>query len=191
MTGDFASSATASTDRSPSIRAAGPTDLPAIHALVERAYRGAGARRGWTHEDDLLVGTRIPPAALGAILADPRQLLLVAEAGEAPIGCVRIADKGKGSASLGLLSVDPERQARGLGRLLVEAAEREAARRFGASRMEMNVLRQRPELIAWYERRGYRRTGEEQPFPADTRFGRPRAPGLTFLVLEKVLSRAD
>ena len=103
-----------------------------------------------------------------------------------------MTDKGGGTAQLGLLSVDPEIQARGWGRRLVAAAEAEAVRTFAAARMEMNVIRQRPELIAWYERRGYRRTGAEQPFPAgDTRFGRPRAEGLAFVVLEKALSQAS
>jgi ribosomal protein S18 acetylase RimI-like enzyme len=170
------------------IRRAGPGDLPVLHALVERAYRGERARRGWTHEDDLLEGPRIPADVLEAALADPAQHLLLAEAGGAAMGCVRVTAEGKGAAYLGLLSVDPERQGRGLGRRLVAAAEKEAARAFGASRMQMTVIRQRPELVAWYERQGYVRTGEEQPYPyEDTRFGRPRGPGLAFLVLAKSL----
>jgi ribosomal protein S18 acetylase RimI-like enzyme len=182
---DFASDSSA--ERA-AIRAAGADDLPALHALVERAYRGDSARRGWTHEDDLLEGARIPAADLAASLANPRQRTLVAEADGALLGCVQVTDKGGGTAHLGLLSVDPGRQAQGLGRNLVAAAEAEAVRTFDAERMRMTVIRQRPELIAWYERRGYCRTGEEEPFPsADTRFGRPRADGLAFLVLEKAL----
>src|SRR5437763_15388479 len=156
----------------PVIRHASTGDLPALHALVERAYRGAGARRGWTHEDDLLEGARLPADALRTILADPRQLVLVAETGGALLGCVQVTHKGGGIAHFGLLSVDPERQARGLGRQLVEAAEAEARGACLATRMQLNVIRQRAELVAWYERQGYRRTGEERPFPAtDTRFG--------------------
>jgi ribosomal protein S18 acetylase RimI-like enzyme len=170
------------------IRRAGPGDLAAVHALVERAYRGAGARRGWTHEDDLLEGARLPAGALEPILANPAQRLLIAEVGAAPVGCVQVTDKGGGTAHLGLLSVDPAIQARGLGRRLIAAAEAEAVRCFAARRMEMSVIRERPELIAWYERRGYRRTGAEQPFPSeDTRFGRPLAEGLAFVMLEKSL----
>jgi len=52
----------------------------------------------------------------------------------------------------------------------------------------MTVIRQRPELIAWYERRGYRLTGERRSFPyGDERFGQPNRDDLEFVVLEKTL----
>ncbi|MDA4825259.1 GNAT family N-acetyltransferase, partial [Enterobacter kobei] len=73
-------------------------------------------------------------------------------------------DEGGGTAYLGMLSVEPERQAGGLGRFMIAAAEAEAAARFGARTIRMTVIRQRPELIAWYERRGYALTGETEPF---------------------------
>src|SRR4051812_8136102 len=172
------------------IRLAGAADLPALHALVERAYRGPGARRGWTHEDDLLEGARIPADLLEASLADRSQRTLLAEADGALRGCVQITDRGGGTAYLGLLSVAPESQARGIGRRLVEAAEQEAVRAFGASCIGISVIRQRPELIAWYERRGYVRTGAEEPFPTgDTRFGRPRVEDLGFVMLAKTLAQ--
>lgn len=173
------------------IRLADASDLPALHLLVESAYRGPGARRGWTHEDDLLEGRRTDAETLSQILADPRQRILLAEMDGEAVGCVQVTDKGNRAAYLGLLSVDPTRQEQGLGRTLVAAAEAEAVRAFGASLMQMNVIRQRPELVAWYERQGYVRTGEERPFPCDdTRFGRPRGPGLAFVLLEKALRPA-
>ena len=52
--------------------------------------------------------------------------------------------------------------------------------------LRMTVIDVRDELIAWYERRGYRRTGIRKPFPyGDTRFGVPRRDDLRFEVLEK------
>ena len=93
-----------------------------------------------------------------------------------------------GSAYLGMLSVDPVRQASGLGRLLLAEAERDAAARYGADRVEMTVIRQRPELIAWYERRGYALTGATADFPMDDeRFGLPKRRDLQFVVLSKTL----
>ena len=164
------------------------TDLPALHALVERAYRGDSARRGWTHEADLLGGQRTDLAALEAMLADPAQRLLVFRDNEALIACVLLADRGSGLAYLGMITVDPDRQGTGFGRLLLAAAEDHAASDFAASRIEMTVIVQRPELIAWYERRGYRLTGERRPFPAaDPRFGLPRRGDLEFAVLVKGL----
>lgn len=164
-------------------------DIPALHALIESAYRGDSAKRGWTHEADLLGGQRTDPDALVAILEDGTQLLTVAhdECG-ALVGCVNLQRKPGGIAYLGLLTVAPERQASGLGRALLAEAEQLASVGLGAARVEMTVIRQRPELIAWYERRGYALTGEERVFPYhDERFGVPRRSDLAFLVLEKPL----
>jgi hypothetical protein len=48
------------------------------------------------------------------------------------------------------------------------------------------VLHVRETLIAWYERRGYRKTGENEPYPyGDERFGKPLVDGLYFVVMEK------
>ncbi len=169
-------------------RPAAPDDIPALHRLIESAYRGDSAKSGWTHEADLLGGQRTDEAELRDILTDRARALLLAEVDGALTGCVQVADQGQGLSYLGLLTVDPARQAGGLGRLLIEAAEAEAAARFAATRMEMTVIRQRAELIAWYERRGYRLTGETRPFPLDDeRFGLPRTRELEFVVLEKAL----
>ncbi|MEN5230448.1 GNAT family N-acetyltransferase [Brevundimonas naejangsanensis] len=172
----------------PVFRPATPDDVPALRALIESAYRGDSAKVGWTHEADLLGGQRTDEAELRDILADASRIILLAEIDGALTGCVQVAAQGEGLAYLGLLTVDPARQAGGLGRLLIEAAEAEAAARFAATRMEMTVIRQRAELIAWYERRGYRLTGETRPFPLDDpRFGLPRTRDLAFVVLEKPL----
>lgn len=160
-------------------------DLPALHALIEAAYRGESARRGWSHEADLLDGQRTDQESLGAMLDDPAQHVLVLRDNDRLRACVALTQKDADLAYLGMLTVDPERQSAGLGKLILAAAEDHAAR-FGANRVEMTVIAQRGELIAWYERRGYRATGERRPFPAgDKRFGLPRRDDLEFLVLEK------
>jgi len=69
-------------------------------------------------------------------------------------------------------------------------AERWAREHWSSRTMQMTVIVQRTELIAWYERRGYRRTGERRPFPyGDERFGLPRRNDLAFEVLRKLLSQ--
>jgi GNAT superfamily N-acetyltransferase len=138
--------------------------VPAVQRLVESAYRGDDARAGWTHEADLLDGTRTDAGTLAAIIDDPRERILVAEAEGAIAGCVQLSEKQGGVAYLGLLAVDPKRQAGGLGRQIIAAAEAEAIA-FGARVMELSAIAQRAELIAYYERRGYRRSGEVRPFP--------------------------
>lgn len=171
----------------PLIRAASAADIPALHALVERAYRGDSARVGWTHEADLLDGQRTDRDALAEMIVDPAETILLAQQGEALVGCVAVKRLDGDAAYVGMVTVDPDRQAAGLGRQLLTAAEAHA-REQGASRAEMTVIAQRAELIAWYERRGWRLTGERRPFPHDDpRFGLPRTPELAFVVLERRL----
>lgn len=148
------------------IRPATHADLPRLHPIIERAYRGESARAGWTHEADLIVeGERTDLDTLSGIIADPDSRLLMALDGDTPIGCVHVAGRGNGLAYLGLLCVDPLLQAAGLGRQLIDAAENTARDTFDATRMEMTVIDKRIELIAWYERRGYTVTDERRPFP--------------------------
>ena len=162
-------------------------DIARLHRLIESAYRGDAARRGWTHEADLLDGQRTDVAELSALVADTARVLLMAEQKGELVGCLQVTDLGDDLAYLGMLTVDPERQAGGLGRKLLEAAEAWGRDRFGAGAMEMTVIGQRRELIAWYERRGYELTGETRPFPMnDPRFGLPQEP-LSFVVLRKRL----
>ncbi|KQN91950.1 GCN5 family acetyltransferase [Sphingomonas sp. Leaf67] len=168
------------------IRVATAADIPALHDLVESAFRGDAARAGWTHEADLLDGQRTDRAALADVIADPDRTILMT--GDAT-GCVQVSRIAPGLSALGLLAVRPDVQAVGLGRRLVAAAEDYAARAHGAGRIEMTVIAARGELIAWYERQGYVRTGESRPFPMDdVRFGLPRQ-SLSFIVLERGLSR--
>lgn len=170
-------------------RAARLEDVERLRAFVHAAYRGDSARRGWTHEADLLDGQRTDVEALTATVNDPASVILLAERDGALAGCVCIEDKGDGLAYLGMLSVDPERQGEGLGRRLIAEAEAEARRRFGAERMEMTVIVQRRELIDWYVRRGYAETAETRPFPStDPRFGLPRRDDLAFTVLTRDLT---
>lgn len=170
------------------IRLASASDVKALHELVERAYRGDSARKGWTHEADLLDGQRTDVDALLDIIADDRQNILLAIDNEAVCGCVQISKKNEIVAYLGMLSVDPALQAAGLGRKLIAAAEALAVRHFGSTIMEMTVIHQRPELVAYYERRGYTLTDEIRPFPYnDERFGLPKTNALAFAVLVKSL----
>lgn len=165
------------------IRVATEADLPALHLVIERAYRGDSARAGWTFEADLLSDDRTDLGELTAIVRSASDRLLVAISEDCvPIGCVQVTSKGAGLAYLGLLCIDPVLQAGGLGRQLIAAAEDLARGVFGAHAMEMTVIDQRLELIAYYERRGYGQTGEKRPFPVLV------DPPLAMVVLEKALA---
>jgi ribosomal protein S18 acetylase RimI-like enzyme len=165
------------------ITSAAPADAPALKDLLEAAYRGDSARAGWNHEADILDDERIGRAELDALLADPAVTILAASEGSALVGCVAITRKDATLGYLGMLCVLPTLQSAGLGRQLLDAAEQHA-RSLGIAAMEMTVIDSRDALIAWYERRGYARTGETRPFPV------LRDPPITFAVLEKRLAAA-
>lgn len=166
-------------------------DVPAIVRLVTSAYRGEASRAGWTTEADLLDGNRIVPEVLLADIARPRSRILLAEAQAAAcdglLGCAHVA-AADDTGYFGMFAVQPRLQRAGAGRAILAEAERVVREDWQLPRMCMTVIDLRSELIAWYERRGYRLTGETRPFPAtDARFGLPRRDDLRFAVLEKDL----
>ena len=171
------------------IRDATAADIPAIHALVESAYRGEASRAGWTTEADLLDGQRTDPAEIAEVLADPKQGMLTAWRDDTLVGCILIADRGVATGYFGMLAVSPKLQGAGAGRRLVEAAHTTLADRFGARRVRISVFPQRVTLVGWYQRLGYAATGETAPFPyGDPRFGLPRRDDLHFIVMERALA---
>ena len=161
-------------------------DVPTLNELVQSAYRGESSRRGWTTEADLLDGIRTDETGLKTMLANPQATILKYEDAGQLIGCVYLEKKGE-CLYLGMLTVSPDAQAGGIGKQLMAAAE-QVARDRNCRAMTMTVIPQRHELIAFYKRRGYRPTGETEPFPMDDpRFGLPKQP-LSFIVMEKVLN---
>ena len=167
------------------LRRAGPADAPALVRLVNSAYRGDSSRAGWTTEADLLGGQRVDAAGLLELIGAPGAAVLVHEAGGQIVACCQL-ERRDDTTYLGMITVQPARQGSGLGRQLLAAAEAWAVSEFAARSLLMTVIAQRTELIAWYERRGYRRTGRTEPFPyGDERFGLPQRPDLVFVVLEK------
>lgn len=173
----------------PTFRLATETDLPALTTLIESAYRGETSREGWTTEADLLLGTRVVPEELAGVVANPRGGMLVAEQDGEVVACCQLEAR-QGHVYFGMFAVRPTLQGAGLGRVVLAEAERRARQDWGAVAMHMTVIKQRDELIAWYERRGYRRTGEYSPFPyGDERFGIPQRTDLEFELLVKPLDR--
>ncbi|MFB4193854.1 GNAT family N-acetyltransferase [Streptomyces carpaticus] len=170
-------------------------DVPALVSLVESAYRGEASRAGWTTEADLLDGQRTDPQGVLDTLRDPAGLVLTATrpgAAEPLLACCHLqyrpAADGPDAVYFGMFAVRPTAQGGGIGAAVLAHAEHTARTTWAAARMEMQVISARADLIAWYERRGYTRTGERTPFPyGDERFGIPRRPGLEFELLVKPL----
>jgi ribosomal protein S18 acetylase RimI-like enzyme len=163
-------------------------DYAAIVDLANLAFRGTGAIASWNTEAVFIEGQRLNDSLLREELAAKpgAQLLTYRDEPDGSVlGTVLLDERKEGVWYLGLLSIRPDLQKRQLGRGLLAAAE-DFARTRGGRRIRMTVVNVRDTLIAWYERRGYRLTGERQPFPyGDERFGRPLREDLHFVVLEK------
>jgi len=159
------------------------TDVSSLNKLVNTAYRGKEAQMGWATEAHLLDGQRIDEETLTGYINDKDTTILkyTTETGELQ-ACVYLQKQGT-KLYLGMLSVLPHLQANGIGRQLLHAAE-QLAFEINCHTITMTVITSRTELINWYERRGYSKTGEILPFHADTKFGIPKAP-IELLVLEK------
>ena len=168
-------------------RDATDADVPALVALVTSAYRGDASRAGWTTEADFLDGERIDPAVLRADMARARSRVLLAEDGNGLAACAHILDEA-GAGYFGMFAVDPKLQGGGVGDVVLREAERVAREEWKLPAMRMTVIDVRDSLIAFYERRGYVRTGIKKPFPyGDARFGIPKRGDLRFELLEKAL----
>ncbi|MEU4731289.1 GNAT family N-acetyltransferase [Streptomyces sp. NPDC023588] len=170
-----------------SFRSAVDADVPELVKLVESAYRGDASRAGWTTEADFLDGQRTDPDGVRAVIASPDAVLLVVERAGALVACCQLEHRGD-HAYFGMFAVRPGLQGAGLGKEILAEAERRARETWGAGEMRMTVVNVREELIAYYVRRGYRRTGELSPFPyGDERFGVPLRDDLAFELLVKPL----
>lgn len=182
-------------------RKATPDDVPALLALVKSAYRGESSRQGWTTEADLLADDRIDAAGLLAKITAPGSAVLL---GTSPAGgagaptdqhilaCCEVLRHPPPSdlSYFGLFAVSPRLQNGGIGKSVLAEAERFAREEMGASRMEMQVVWLREELIAWYVRRGYVIIeGDTRPFPYEGLVnGEALRDDLYFLVLRKDLA---
>lgn len=168
-------------------RAATLGDIPALVELVTSAYRGEVSKQGWTTEADLLDGQRIDPEGLRHDIERPQSRILLAERGGELLACAHVAVEN-GAGYFGMFSVKPDRQGGGLGKTVITEAERVVREDWGQPAIRMTVIDVRDELIAFYERRGYARTGIKKPFPyGDERYGIPKRDDLRFEILEKTL----
>ena len=161
-------------------------DIPAIVTLVESAYRGEVSRAGWTTEADFLDGQRIDDEGVAADIGKTGSVIVLAEQNGQLLACCHLENTGE-VCYFGMFSVAPHLQGDGIGKQLMQEAER-VALAWQCTAMEMTVIDIRDELIAFYERRGYARTGIKKPFPyGDARFGLPLRDDLRFEVLRKAL----
>ena len=129
-----------------SIRTALPTDVPTIVRLVNTAF---------LVEQFFIERDRTDPQMVAELMEKGKFLL--AEDGATPLASIYLELQGA-RGYFGMLSVDPAQQRKGVGRMLVAAAEnffREAGCRFS----DLRIVSARTDLLPYYTRLGYRETG--------------------------------
>ncbi|MFF7041574.1 GNAT family N-acetyltransferase [Streptomyces massasporeus] len=172
----------------PTFRDATDADVDELVALIESAYRGDDSRAGWTTEADILEGQRTDPEGVLEVIKSPDSRLMAVERDGRIVACCQLEHQGD-HAYFGMFAVSPLLQGAGLGKVIIAEAERQARAAWGVREMQMTVISVRDDLIAWYERRGYRRTRRMTPFPyGDERFGLPQRDDLQFELLVKELA---
>jgi predicted N-acetyltransferase YhbS len=138
-------------------------DIPAITKLVNSAYQGEPGSKSWTSEGDIVAGQRTTEDSVRNLLQQATiTMLKCSDEQQAIVGCV-LLEKKKDTLYLGMLSVDPKMQASGIGKLLLQHGEG-FARDHQYDTVTITVIDMRHELIEWYKRKGYRPTGNSQPF---------------------------
>lgn len=155
-------------------------DVPRIETLVNSAYRGEHAKKGWTTEADILDGQRTDQEKLQELISNPGSEIQLALDGETEeiIGCVHLS-KETDALYFGMLTVEPTRQGMGIGKEMLVQIEK-VAKRLGLQHIRMTVIKGRDELVAYYERFGFKKTGNTEPFPDDPRYGIPKIKNLIF-----------
>lgn len=190
------------------LRQANIDDIDALKQLLDRCYRQS---EGWTNEADLVGGIRITTDELATVIVDPKHYVFVyprtdtgkrdGQETDELLGCIAVDMQNqvtrhdsiaKSRAYIGMFAVNPELQGHGVGHEILQAAETFANRhlqnRDQPSRLVMSILSHRPELLSYYERRGYQLTGVSMPFPEDGNNGEPKRQDLQLLELEKTVS---
>lgn len=159
------------------------TDVPDLNVLVNNCYRGETSKIGWTTEAYLLDGSRIDEETLYGYFENPDVILLKNTDETGKIAACVYLEVRFPKLYIGMFSVSPLLQGKGIGKDLLIAAEN-YAKQLNCSILTMTVISVRHELIAWYGRRGFKATGETLPFHVGTRFGIPKQP-IELIVMEK------
>ncbi len=133
-----------------SVRRAHADDSPAIAALVNRAYQV---------ESFFVDGERTNAAEIAEMSRTGAFLVLEQARGE--LAAAVFVDSHGDSAYIGMLSVSPDMQGRGLGKRLVRIAEA-LGEAMGCSSVGLKIVNLREDLGRWYRSLGYEEVGTSE-----------------------------
>lgn len=165
------------------LKKANPNQCPDICNLVNLTYRG---ETGWTRETHIIGGDRTNLDEITTAMAKPGARFYVVYQKQLLAACIYLSHE-QHHAYIGFFSVHPDFQGHGVGKHILQQTETIARQQFATAKIRMFVVSQRPELIAFYQRRGYQRTGGQEPYPLQLKIGVPKVDGLTIEFLEKQL----
>jgi ribosomal protein S18 acetylase RimI-like enzyme len=165
-------------------RAANKLDAEVIADLINKAYRPESGASGWTHESDLVSGSRTNVDQVVAIISKPDSIILLGIKGSEIVTCIHIEKDGSNSY-IGMFAVNPTLQGAGVGKQMLAYAEWYASENFSSNRFIMVVVSSRSELISFYQRRGYQKTGSIMDYPLSAGTGIPKYTGLKVEILRK------
>ena len=165
-------------------------DAETVAKLINSAYRGETSRKGWTTEADILDGLRTTTAEVGKIIKRKDAFMLIGVYRDeiiATICCEWQELAGQDTVHFGMIAVKPSLQNKGYGKKMIQAAEAMTLREWRVVGFHMAVISIRHELIAFYERLGYIKTGEFKDFPENSGLWQPKVEGLNLQYLAKLV----
>lgn len=152
-------------------RIATEEDSESLTNLVNISYSGELSNQGWTNENGLVTGPRTTVEKISNIIKNDQFIILMffdPNNHQHLIGCISIQHKSESKiACLSTFSVRPDQQARGYGKFILNTAETYSRDQWNVESIELNVITQRFELIAYYNRRGYVDTGRREAFTVE------------------------
>ena len=164
-------------------------DAEAIAQLVNSSYRGETSRGGWTTEADILDGLRTTTTEVGKIIKSENAFILIGVLKDEVVATICCENQKLGlkdTVHFGMIAVKPKLQNKGFGKALIQAAEATCVREWQVAGFHMAVISIRHELIEFYERLGYKRTGDFAEFPVNSDVWQPKVEGLNLLYLAKL-----
>ncbi|KAH8734223.1 acyl-CoA N-acyltransferase [Ilyonectria robusta] len=167
-------------------------DASQLQAMVESAFRAEDSRQDWTADMKLGESFRLDVKEIITQINKPDGAILMAtdNNNNALVGSVEVFKRSDDLARISMLAVDQTCQRGGIGRQVLAYAEDYCQKTWGVNKLGLNALETRQELIKWYMRRGYEKTGETSPFPRDRVAELDLPEDLCFIELEKDVKAA-